>query len=492
MSLFISIKRLFKQSAIYGIGHILSRAINFLLIPLHTNYFSEAFMGVSGIIYAYIGSFKIIYTFGLDAAFFRFYMGTESREERQKIFTTSFLTILAVSSVLTLVIYSGADWIAHNIFKAETQELSVNLPLLIRLASLILFFDSLAFMQLLILRAEEKPLIYSIFTFSSVLITIVANVVFIVFLKRGIEAIFYANLLASSLTFFIVLPLGLKHFRFAFSGSLLKELFLFGIPYLPSTLAIWAMDSIDRIFLERMINVETSGLFSQGAKLGMFMALFVSAFRFAWIPYATSTSKQENAKQVFSKILTYVVLACSGVFLFFSFFIDDIVRLGIHGKTLLGKDYWEATIIVPVFFLAYIFYAAYLNFLIGVYLEKKTKFIAYVTLAAMAGNVLANYFLIPQLGIMGAAWARLISYVIMAVGMYLVARKLYPVDYEWKRLGILAAIVTVIFLAGQIPFIAANMLLRVVLIIFVPVLLYMTGFFQKSEIQKIKSFIVRN
>lgn len=491
MSLFTSIKRLFKQSAIYGIGHIMSRAINFLLIPLHTNVFPEALMGVSGIVYAYIGSLKIIYTFGIDSAFFRYYMGSEDRAERRRVFTTSFFTILFVALFFTLLILAGADWISSVIFKAETRQLTVDLPLLIRLAALILFFDSLAFIQLLILRAEEKPLIYSIFTMANVLITVAANVVFIFVLGFGVEAIFYANLLASATTFFIVLPIGLKHVSLTYSLSLLKELFLFGIPYLPSTLAIWAMDSIDRLFLERLINVDASGLYSQGAKLGMFMALFVAAFRFAWIPYATSTSKQADAKQVFAKILTYVVLACSGVFLFFSFFINDIAKIGVGGFTLLGRDYWEATVIVPVFFLAYIFYAAYLNFLIGVYLEKKTKYIAYVTVTAMVINVVANWLLIPHLGIMGSAWARLLSYIVMAGAMYVIARRIYPIAYEWKRLALLAVIVMTVFALGSADPLESSLIAKAVLLVLTPAVLYITGFFSKGELAVLGRFVNR-
>lgn len=445
-------------------------------------------MGVSGIVYAYIGSFKILYTFGIDSAFFRYYMATEERSERKNIFTTAFVTIFLVASVLTILILVNTQWIVQLLFKSETQQLTVNLPLLVRLASLILFFDTLAFMQLLILRAEEKPIIYSIFTISSVLITISANVVFILLLKWGVEAIFYANLLASGLTFIIVLPLGVKHLNLSYSFSLLKKLFVFGIPYLPSTLSIWAMDSIDRLFLERMINVEASGLYSQGAKLGMFMALFVSAFRFAWIPYATSTAKQENAKEVFSKILTYVLFACSGVFLFFSFFVNEIVQIGFGSFTLLGSDYWEATIIVPQFFMAYIFYAAYLNFLIGVYLEKKTKYIAIVTIVAMVANVLANYILIPQLGIMGAAWARLISYIMMAVGMYIISVKIYPVKYEWKRILILTLVIFGIYFIGHFYFFT-SLLLKAALFLIAPVVLYLLGFFEKGELAKLKSIL---
>ncbi|MFC1569023.1 oligosaccharide flippase family protein, partial [bacterium] len=73
MSIFQSIKRLFKNSVIYGIGHILSRFINFLLLPLYTHVLPREDYGMVGIFFTYIAILSIVYTYGLSSAFFRFY-----------------------------------------------------------------------------------------------------------------------------------------------------------------------------------------------------------------------------------------------------------------------------------------------------------------------------------------------------------------------------------------------------------------------------------
>src|SRR4030067_2501918 len=174
--------------------------------------------------------------------------------------------------------------------------------MLIRLASGILFFDSLAFLPFLILRAEERPVPFAIFKIINVFINVAGNIVLLGFLKFGISGIFVANLIASSLTFVIMIPVCIKRIGFVFSFAKLRELFAFGIPYLPSTLAVVIMDTIDRPLLEQLADLEAAGLYNAGGKLGMFMALFVSAYRFAWHPFFLSTSKQENAKDIFSKI----------------------------------------------------------------------------------------------------------------------------------------------------------------------------------------------
>ena len=481
MSIFKSIKRLFKHSAVYGLGHIITRLIVFILLPLHTNIFDEASMGVVGVLFAYLAMFTIVYTYGLDTAFFRFYILEENEDGKKRILSTAFLTILITSVVFTVILYFNAGFFSRLLFDAETRTLPINLTYLVRLTAGILFFDALSFMPFLALRAEERPVMFISYKFVNVVINVSFNAIYILGLKSGIEGIFMANLWASSLTLVLMLPIIVKRFKLQYSVPVLKELLAFGLPYLPSTMSVALMDTIDRPLLERLDGISAAGLYSQGAKLGMFMALFVTAFRFAWHPYFLATSKQDNAKAIFTKVLTYVLLACAGVYLVLTLFINDIVRLNIGGFTILGKEFWDATRVVPVIFLAYIFYAAYLNFIIGIYLEKKTKYLPFITLAGMLGNVTANLTLIPVIGIMGAAWARVIAYVIMSFALYHVSKKLYKVDYEWDRVIKIALVTGTLFFIGSLPMVAGSIWLKALLCILFPFLLAATKFFQPQE-----------
>ncbi|HPG39024.1 MAG TPA: oligosaccharide flippase family protein [bacterium] len=491
MSIFNSLKRLLKHSAVYGMGHILNRMIVFLLLPLHTNVFNEAEMGVAGVMFSWLAIFTVVYTYGLDTAFFRFYILEDSPEGKKRVLSTAFLTILGTSVLITCVFYLLANPLVSVLFDPATRALSIDLPYLIKLLCAILFFDALTFMPFLAMRAEEKSVLFIFFKFLNVIITVAFNALYILVLKSGIEGIFLANLWASLLTFVLLLPIIVKRFSLTFSKSILKELLWFGLPYLPSTLSVSILDTIDRVFLERLAGVEQVGIYSQGAKLGMFMALFVTAFRFAWHPYFLSTSKLENAKIIFSKIFTYVMLACFSVFIILCLFIDNIVRLKIGGFTILGPDFWSATVVVPPIFLAYIFYAAYVNFIIGIYLYKKTKYLPLITLAGMVGNLAALYLLIPVLGILGAGIARVVAYIIMAVYLYVIANKLYPIRYEWGRVLKMSGIVLIIFLLGLHPLAGRYILVKFALMLAFPILLYVTGFFDKAELMKIKQLATK-
>jgi O-antigen/teichoic acid export membrane protein len=492
MSIFSSIKRLIKHSAVYGIGYIITRSLGFLLLPLYTNIFPKNEFGVAGLLSTYIAVFTNLYTYGIDVAFFRFFILGDSEKEKKRVFSTAFFTMLTTSLIFSILIFLNAESLGKLIFSEQARSVSVNITLLIQLSSGILFFDALGLLPFLVYRAEERSVPFIVYKFINVLLTVILNVLFINILKTGVEGMFVANIIASAVTFFILLPLVFSQLSFSYSRTTLKDLFAFGLPYIPSTLSVVLMDSIDRVFIERLIGVDAVGLYNTGAKLGMFMALFVTAFRFAWHPYFLATSKQENAKEIFSKIFTYVILACGVVFLFFSIFINDMARIQIGTFSLIGKEYWDATVVVPVIFLAYIFYAVYLNCLIGIYLYKKTIYLPFITVGGMVCNLLALYFLIPVLGIMGAAWARLIAYIIMAVALYYVGQKLYPVRYEWMRIIKMSAVIALLYGLSSTSFFAAHFLLKVAAFLSLPAVLWLTGFFEKAELQTFRQVLTFN
>ncbi len=476
-----SLKRLTKHSAVYGISHIVTRSVGFLLLPLYTNTFERAEYGVAALVFTFLAVATIIYTMGVDSAFLRYYILDESQNKRRVTFSTAFWTVLGLATGFSVFLLVGSQPIATWLLDSARYR-----PL-ISLSAGILFFDALNVLPFLVLRAEERSIHFAILKFANVVINLALNVVLIVWLKHGIQGIFQANLVASAATFVLLLPVSVQRLSPGLSGRVLRDLLRFGIPYLPSTLAVVLMDVIDRFILKQLAGFDVAGLYSAGYKLGTFMALFIAAFRFAWHPFFLSEVKKEGAKELFARVLTYLLLACFAVFLLLSFTIDDIVRLRVFGITIFGPRYWDSTVIVPTIMLAYIFFAAYLNFVIGIYTEKKSEYLPLVTGIGAGVNIISNYLLIPRFGMMGSAYATVLGYASMATALYVVGQKLYPVRYEWRRVVHLSVAAGLVFWLERPfhhvwPFWA-----RVALVLVWPLGLWVTGFFKPEEKQALKA-----
>jgi O-antigen/teichoic acid export membrane protein len=475
--MFASLKRLTKHSVVYGLSLILARSIGFLLLPLHTNVFPKDSFGVVNLGFVYIAFVGIFYGFGFDAAFLRYYLLNDDPGERRKIFSTAFHSIALIAVVLSIT-----GWLAAPAL-AEWQLGSIDYTYVMQLCTGVLFFDALASLPFLILRAEERSRTFAALKVANVLLNVALNYLFIIVLKHGIAGVFEANLIASLFSFIVLGRLTLRHLGWQFSNSSFKELLAFGLPYVPSLLSVIIIDNVSRMFLEHYAGLATVGLFSAGYRLGMIMSLMVAAFRFAWQPFFLSTSKQADAKVIFSRVLTYFSLVCSVIFLGTSFFIDDLVRFD-FGFTILGKEYWQSTVIVPPVLLAYFLLGAYTIFIVGLHIEKKTIYLPLITGIGAGVNIVANLALIPLLGMMGAAFAALLAYLALAASMYIISQRLYPVAYEWSRLAKLALVVAVLFTVNRIfaiPFLA-----RAGMLVAFPGLLWTTGFFERSEIARVK------
>ncbi len=481
--MFAEIKRLLNHVSIYGIAVILERSLSFLLLPLYTNQFETGVYGIVSAVFAAIGFMNVIYFYGMDMAFTRFYFLREPGITRKNVFSTAYISICISSLILSIIIY---------FFAKPISALLLNSPEyfnLIRWVSGILFLDTLAMFGFHILRAEERSILFSTLKIIVVSVTLGLNIFFIVVLHKGIEYIFISNIIASGLKLLFVLPVILKHFTPRFSRDVYRSLLEFGLPYMIPGFAIIIMDMIDRFFILRMLDDNILGIYSAGVKLSMAMSFYVAAFRFAWHPFFLSIANRKDAKQIYSRILTYFLLVGGWIYLGISFFVNEIIRIEIFGGYLIGESYWSGAGLVPVVMPAYLLYGIYVNFVVGIYIKKLSKYLSLVTALAALLNILLLYYLIPVFDIWGAAAAKVISYAVMALLLFFVSQKFYPVQYEFRRMLHFLIIVCVLFLISTIDFVDASLLIKSLLLVIYPLILVITGFFSVDELNKARRIL---
>lgn len=479
------LKELTKDTAIYGVSTMLGRFLNFILVPFYTNVFAPADYGVVILIYSYIALFNIIFIYGMDAAFLKYAAFKDIGDDKDN-FSTPFFSVL-----FTSIVFCGLIALLNKPI-AGFVELKSDLNYLIVLSALILFFDANTVISFLKLRLERKAKIFSLIKITSIIFNIILNVFLIVKMRWGIEAIFISNLSASILSFILLLPTLIKNIKFSFHTTLFKRLLKFGLPYLPAGLGMMLVQVIDVPILEKLTDVKTVGIYKANYKLGIFMMLFVNMFQYAWQPFFLTNAKEENAKEMFSKVLTYFTIVGSTLLIILSLFISDIVQINFAGFSIIGPDYWSGLYIVPIILLAYLFNGLYVVFSAGIYIEEKSIYAPIVAGLGALTNVAINYLLIPPLNILGAALATLASYLVMATGYYIVTQKYYKINYDYYKLfKIVLAIVfvgTVYYLLMYCGYL--NIYYKIILaIIFISFIWLQV--FEKNELNFIKTKLLR-
>ena len=422
------IKELGKDTAVYGISTIVGRFLGFLLVPFYTHFITRGDMGIYTNIYAYLAFLNIVYIYGMDAAFMK-YSSLADPNQKKQTFSTAYLFVVMSSLGLTALLF------LLRLPFVQLMAVPALYSKLVYYVIFILLFDTLALIPFANLRLERKAKKFAVIKLANILLNLGLNLLFFIHFRLGIEAIFAANLIASAVTFLVLLPEIWTRLHFRINGVQLRQMLYFGLPYLPASLASIMVQVIDRPIVLALTDADTLGLYQTGHKLGIFMMLVVSMFQYAWQPFFLNNAREKNAKEMFAKIMTLFVLASSLLWVVISLFIDNAARWEIAaGRSLIAKQFLPGLVVVPIILLAYLFNGIYVNLQAGLYIEEKTKYFPLVTGAGALVNVAANLLLIPRLGIIGAALAVLASYMVMAAAIFIFAQKFYKIDYEYGKL----------------------------------------------------------
>ncbi|MCF6269639.1 MAG: polysaccharide biosynthesis C-terminal domain-containing protein [Melioribacteraceae bacterium] len=421
------LKELSKDTAVYGVSTMIGRFLGFLLVPVYTNVFTPAELGNFTNVYAYLAFLNVVYIYGMDAAFMK-YTSLAEKEKKKTTFSTPYLFVTGSTSFFSILFYIFLLPISSGI------GLPIEYSNLLIYVIFILLFDTLALIPFSSLRLERKTQKFAFIKITNIVINLTLNIILILVYEFGIEAIFISNLIASIFSFVALLPEIIRRLQLRIDTTVLKKMLKFGIPYLAAAFTSTVVQVIDVPIVLKLTDTATLGIYRMNYKLGIFMMLFVQMFNFAWQPFFLENAKDKNAKELFAKVFTLFLIISAVSWAFLSLFVEDIVQIEIAGRTLLGREFLEGLSIVPIILLAYLFNGLYMNFTAGIYIEEKTKYFPLVTIAGAAVNVAVNFSLIPILGIMGAAWATLASYVVMAGGLFIVSQKFYKIDYEYSKI----------------------------------------------------------
>jgi O-antigen/teichoic acid export membrane protein len=431
------IKSLSKQTLIYGTSTIVGRFLNFLLVPFYTNIFPPTEYGVSTLVFAYIAMLNIFFSLGFESGYFKFASTLEVGNEKEN-FSLPFFTIFFNSLLLSLILYSLSSPVAGII------DLQPKYASFVKYSALILFFDAICLVPFASLRLQNKAVRFTTIKVINIVINVGLNFILVLGFKFGLEAVFISNLAASVVTFILLLPILIKNISFKYNSKLFDELWRFSLPYVPAGLASIMVQVVSRPIMQYLTDEATVGIFQANYRLGIFMMLLVAMFEYAWRPFFLNNAKEPNAKQIFSKVMTVFVGFSSIILIVLSFFIEDIIKIPIpyrgHTRHIIGSEYWGGIYIVPLILFSYLMNGIYINLMAGIYIEKKTKYLPFITGLGAAINIIFNIVLIPKFGLYGAAFATVFSYASMTIYIYYISQKFYPVNYESGKVYLILGI----------------------------------------------------
>jgi O-antigen/teichoic acid export membrane protein len=466
------IQRLVKHSAIYGVGGFIQRALAVLLLPLYLRYLSPSDYGT---IETLVALSLIIFTLlraAIQNSFFRFYFDSEDAAYRARIVRTSFWSTMGAATAALAAGLLLAEPISEALFSTDEHVDLVRVAFLGLWATM--NYDQLT----ALFRVEERSVAFSIASLANVLLTIGVTILLVVVYEKGPIGVMVGNF-SGTLAVWAVL-LGFRRYQLGleFDSSLFRRMLAFGWPFVPSAVALAAIDFNDRFFLVKLEGTDAVGIYALGVRIAAVLVFFLWAFRLAWPAFAYSITSDDEARRTYGYVLTYVVAAGVWVATGLSLLAPWLVQL-------LGPPAFEdaAQVVAPLCFAAVAF-GAYVVVVISIGRARRMASNFVITGTAALLNVVLNVVLIPPYGIRGAAIATLSAYVAMFAGMAWKAQRVFPVPYQWRRVATAVAVGVALTAIGT--FVDVNLVAAIALGVVYPLVLAALGFFLPAERARIR------
>lgn len=439
-----SISSLASDTVVYGVSTVLSRFLTFLLTPLFTNYLTKQEVGEVSGIYAMIAFVNIVYSLGMEPAFMRFWE-KGNQENNDRVFTVSYVTVALLGLVVTTLTMLFAQPIADS----SVLQLGEGGSRYIVLAACIPLLDALVLIPFARLRMLQRPRAFALMRLLSVVVTFAFTVLFVAQYHWRIEGALLGGIIGSLATFIAFVPSTLRTLvplylrtprtlRTPVPSSwkpLLKDMLAFGLPTVPSNFSSIMVQVADRPIMLMLTSASVVGMYQTNFRLAIPMMMFVTVFEYAWKPFYLNHRDNPGAKEIFARVFTVFTAVCGMIFLLTEFFIEYVVSMPFPGGRgrFINPEYWDGMTIIPIVMIAYFFNGVFINMAAGLHIEKRTAFFPVATGIAAVVSVVATLLLVPIYGLEGAAWAKVLAYLVSAVILYVFVQRIYPMKYEWSK-----------------------------------------------------------
>jgi O-antigen/teichoic acid export membrane protein len=472
------LRRLATTGAAYTAASILSKVIAVALLPLYTRYLTTADYGAAEVMFASVVAASIVVRFGLIEAVLRFYY--KDGEDPDRVVASSFAALFWFSTLGALVALPFATPLSEALLDPSAADsLSIGEGAdLMRISIGGLWVLTLHEYLLTLFRLEERARAFFVTTILNVLAAIGLTVVLVVGLGEGARGLLLGSYASGAAFVLGLVALHRRRLSLRFDSGLLRRLLRFGLPTMPAEVSLYLLNFIDRIIIVRTVGLAEAGLYSLAVKFAQGVNVLVRGFQLAWPPLAYSIRDDEEARRAYATVVTLFVTGCAFVVTGMWLFARWIAR------TLAAPDFFQSWEAVGLISTAVTLYALYMVLVVILGRTGRTEFNLPATLAALAVNVVLNLLLVPSLEIVGAGIALVASYLVVLALMYGFSQRLFPVPYQWGRLGRVVLVAAVLVAAGELLMPAEGilgLLGRAALLAVYPLALFATGFFTPGE-----------
>ena len=477
-------KKLAKETAIYGISSILGKFLNWLLVPLYTYILaSSAEYGIVTNLYAWTALLLVILTYGMETGYFRF--ANKNKEEADKVYSTTLIAVGFTSVLFGILCVIFSDSIGNAIGYTKHPEY-------ISMLGVVVAMDAFGCIPFAYLRYKNRPIKFAGLKMFMIFTNIIFNLFFLVACpwlavkapelvnwfynpNYGVGYVFVANLFSTILVTLALIP-DVFVVKFDFDKALFKKMLQYSLPLLVLGVAGIMNQTLDKILFPFLMPGEVGaaelGIYGATSKIAMVMLMFTQAFRYAYEPFIFAQHKDKSSLEAYADAMKFFVIFSLLIFLGMVLYIDVL-------KYIIQHDYWVGLNVVPIVLFSFIFQGIFFNLSLWYKLTDKTMYGAWFSVLGTVIIVIGNIILVPIFSYTGSAWSAFACYFVIMLVSYYYGQKHMPIKYDLKTIGLYTLVTIVLYIISlfiETPYKLLNVALKSVLMLAFLVLLVKRDF----------------
>ena len=416
----------------YALGIFLSRGISFLLIPIYISYIDVEDFGALELTVQVINFIVLLGAFEIIQGLTRFYYDKKSNEDLMA--STAFYFALSMHLIIAFFLFYFAEFFSKLLF--NTLEY-INLVKTLSIISVFAFLNSFTSSTLIVQRRAKE---FSFGNITYAAISSIASIIFVIKIGLGLQGVLFGLLCGHSFASILNLFFLKSLLKFQFSVNHLKQMIVFSLPLMISSLSTFLNLYFDRIIISKFLDFKQLGFYSMGYKVALLAGIIFSIFKTTTTPYIFENYKKEFLKISLNKILkVYVIIATSlllGSFMFSGeiiYFISD-------------SRFRSAIVLVPLFVASFSLSGAII-FFPGFGIARKSSQIALITASACFVNIILNIILIQKVGVIGSVYSSLVSNLFLLISYILFSKKYFEIHYNIKFMMTSLLLICYLYLA---------------------------------------------
>lgn len=432
-----ALRALARQSSVYALTMLVSRAMSFVMVPVYTHRLGAADYGLAELLDTVDQVALVLFASAISDPFIRHLHDAPDTRGRDRVTATAIAFLAGVGALVAL---AGA--LASPVLAAPLLRDASRAPLL-RLTFAAVAFQAMLEIPLTRFRADDRPLHFAAWTLARTGLGLALNLAFIAALDLGVRGLVLSTLIASAVTATALCALTLRRTGLVFDLAILRRMLAFGWPLVPGALSIIALHHSRSYVLNHYGTLADVGRWALGFKFGSLLAQVIgSPLRNAWTAQMFVIWAGPDGHARFARALTLFVGLFGWAALALTVAAPDVIA------ALAPPSFARAALVIPAVAFAFALREVAEFFRNGLVLGGNTRPVAWIEPILALVDLALGVALVSRFGLTGAIAATPLVFGLYALALHQAVRRVLPVAYEYRRLAALAALAVGLSIVG--------------------------------------------